>query len=107
MARNASNWQFINYTSLIATYVSILSGEILRLRERYGDPEPERDLEGLLEMYLEPVEFGVPLRDPDMLLRMGLLLLLRLRSLSWSLLPSIASSSRLLRGPRSPTSSKI
>lgn len=58
-------------------------------------------------MNLDPVESGVPLRDLDMLLRMGLLLLLRLRSLSLSLLPSIASRSRLLRGPMSPTSSKI
>lgn len=39
---------------------------MLRLRERYGDFEPDRDLEGLLEIYLDPAEPGLALRDLDM-----------------------------------------
>jgi len=100
---------------------------MLRLRERYGDPEPERDPEGLLEIYLDPTEIWLSLRDlgaapsllmllPRLPLRLllplplkGLLLLLPLRllSLSLSLFPSIASRSRLFLEPISPVSSSI
>jgi len=51
---NASNVVITAFLKFVHT--SILSGEMLRLRERYGDLEPERDLEGLLEIYLDPTE---------------------------------------------------
>ena len=112
-------------------YVSILSGEMLRLRERYGDLDPEREREGLLDMYLEPAEAGLPLRNlerlllsllllllssllallPTLLLLLSplllLLLLLPARTLLSSSSPSIASRRRLFRGPSSPVSSNI
>lgn len=131
---------------LVHQAVSILSGEVLRLRERNrsdngepflepfalsgeilllldlnGDLEPER----LREMYREPIGEGdlpprlalrsrLGLRDgadperplPLFLLLSELLLLLLSLSLPCSLLPSIASSKRLFRGPISPSSSK-
>ncbi len=96
------------------------TGEILRLLERYGERDPER----LREIYREPVGDGDLL--PGLLPRLGLLdgerlllaappgllllselrLLLLLLSLPCSLLPSIASKRRLLRGPISPRSSR-
>lgn len=105
-------------------YVSILSGEMLRLRERYGDLDPEREREGLFDIYLEPAEAGLPLRDLERLLLslllllvssllallptlLLLLLLLPARTLLSSSSPSIASRRRLFRGPSSPVSSNI
>lgn len=100
--------------------VSIRSGDILRLRDRNGDREPERDRDGLRDTYLEPASEGV--RLPLLLLLLLLLLLpllllllllLLLRLLDRLLLrrssssfPSSASSNRLFLGPISPFSSR-
>lgn len=106
--------------SLYAQSSSIRSGELLRLLDLKGDREPERDLEGLRDTYLEPASDGVRLRVllvVDLLrLRLRLwkdisdllLLLLRLRlRLGLLPLPSMASNKRLFLGPTSPFSSRI
>ena len=99
-----------------STPVSILSGEILRLRDRNRGElllDLERQAEGLWETYLS---LSVPLLPLPLLLllwlRLGLFDILRvvgegLSSVAfWSSTPSITSSKRLLRGPSSPASSR-
>ena len=78
------------------------------MRERYDDCDGEREREGLLETY-RPFTEG-----ERSFLMLGLLDLERLRLglrlprlVSSSFLPSIAPSSRLLRGPISPFSSSV
>lgn len=106
---------------------------MLRLRERKGEPEPDRDREGLRDTYFESVGDAVRSTRLRLLPLLGLLLLpslalltllallplllllllalflplsvLRLLSLPCSLLPSIASNRRLFLGPISPLSS--
>ena len=78
------------------------------MRERYDNCDGERERVGLLETY-RPFTEG-----ERSFFTLGLLDLERLRLVLWllrlapsSLLPSIASSNRLLRGPISPFSSSV
>lgn len=88
-----------------------LSGEILRVRDRYDNAG---DRERLRDRYREPAsDVTLPERllfglRSGLMLRVLLepLLPLRLLSRSSSSLPSIASRSRLFRGPISPVSSR-
>lgn len=85
---------------------------MLRVRERYdncdGEREREREREGVFDTYRPFTEGERSLPALGLLDLERLRLVLRLLRLApSSLLPSIASSNRLLRGPISPFSSSV